>query len=97
MDGAQEFTGPTGARAVIAKKGDGALVALSSVCPHLGCQVHWEAPKNRFLCPCHNGTFNAEGAPTGGPPKDAGQALLQFPIKVVDGLLFIKMPVESLV
>src|SRR5262245_39337455 len=28
------------------------FVALSSTCPHLGCQVRWEAQNNRYFCPC---------------------------------------------
>ena len=26
-------------------------------CPHLGCQVHWQAQPQRYFCPCHNGVF----------------------------------------
>ena len=39
------------------------FIALSSVCPHLGCQVHWEANNSRFFCPCHNGAFDGKGQP----------------------------------
>jgi Rieske Fe-S protein len=72
------------------------FIALSSTCPHLGCQVHWQAQHNRFFCPCHNGTFDAQGRGTGGPPGEAGQSLPQYPIRVEEGRLFIEVPVETL-
>jgi len=68
------------------------FVALSGICPHLGCQVHWEPHKDRFFCPCHNGAFNPEGAPTEGPPKDAGQSLSRYPLSIENGMLFIEVP-----
>ena len=37
------------------------FIALSSTCPHLGCQVRWEGQNNRYFCPCHNGTFDTDG------------------------------------
>ncbi len=74
----------------------GAFVALSSTCPHLGCQVHWESQNNRYFCPCHNGVFDPTGKATEGPPADAGQTLLEYPLRVADGMLFIQVPVERL-
>lgn len=95
-----EFRTPAGASAAIARQGDtgdvGDFVALSSVCPHLGCQVHWEAQNDRFFCPCHNGTFDPSGAATGGPPYDAGQSLPRYPLKIENGLLFIQVPLEQI-
>lgn len=69
--------------------------ALSSVCPHLGCRVHWEPHNHRFFCPCHNGEFDAEGRPTGGPPKAANQHLARYPLKIEEGLLFLRMPTQT--
>ena len=46
----------------------GRFLALSSTCPHLGCQVHWQPQNDRFFCPCHNGVFTPEGQAIGGPP-----------------------------
>ena len=36
-------------------------VALSSVCPHLGCTVGYNAKQGQFICPCHNGFFETDG------------------------------------
>ncbi len=71
------------------------FLALSSTCPHLGCQVHWEPHKNRYFCPCHNGTFDPSGKATGGPPGDAGQSLPRYPLRIENGLLFIRVPQEG--
>lgn len=94
------FIAPSGARVAIARQNDtGAVsdfIALSSTCPHLGCQVHWEGQNNRFFCPCHNGAFDPQGKATSGPPADAGQSLPQFPLKLENGLLFIEVETQSL-
>jgi Rieske Fe-S protein len=72
------------------------FIALSSTCPHLGCQVHWEAQNNRYFCPCHNGVFDADGIGIEGPPGDAGQTLPQYPLMVHNGLLMIEVKVNRL-
>ena len=91
---------PAGATVNIARQSPGtevsSYVALSSTCPHLGCQVHWEPHNDRFFCPCHNGTFGPSGKGTGGPPGEAGQSLPQYPLKIEDALLYIEVPVEEL-
>jgi len=68
------------------------FIALSSTCPHLGCQVRWESQNNRFYCPCHNGVFNPSGLAIAGPPAEAGQSLSRYPLKVEGGLLHISVP-----
>lgn len=94
------FTAPDGAQVVIARQGKGTsaddFIALSSVCPHLGCAVHWEPQNDRFFCPCHNGVFDPKGKATEGPPAKAKQRLLEYPLKVEDNLLYIEVPLESL-
>ncbi len=72
------------------------FLALSTTCPHLGCQVHWEPQHNRFFCPCHNGVFDRSGKATEGPPAEAGQSLPQFPLQIDRGLIFLQVPVETL-
>jgi Rieske Fe-S protein len=94
------YRAPSGAPIVIARRGDTGteadFIALSSTCPHLGCQVHWEAQNDRFFCPCHNGIFDPSGKAISGPPADAGQSLLRYPTKVEGGLLFIEVPTDQL-
>ncbi len=72
------------------------FVALSSTCPHLGCQVKWESQNNRFFCPCHNGVFDPSGVATAGPPGEAGQRLASYPLRVTGGLLHIAVPTSRL-
>ncbi|MBS2018899.1 MAG: ubiquinol-cytochrome c reductase iron-sulfur subunit [Deltaproteobacteria bacterium] len=90
------FTAPGGAKVAIARQGGAGsvddFVALSSTCPHLGCQVHWQAAEQQFFCPCHNGAFDASGRATAGPPAKAGQSLLRYPLKIEDGLLYVQVP-----
>ena len=97
---ALHYLTPGGASVSITQQGKAntadAFVALSSTCPHLGCQVNWEAQNERFFCPCHNGVFNPEGVATSGPPAEAGQSLPQYPLKVERGLLYIEVPLGEL-
>jgi len=46
---------------------DVALVALSSVCPHLGCSIDYDAAAGCFACPCHKSFFSATGEVIEGP------------------------------
>jgi Rieske Fe-S protein len=93
------FRLPSGKPVAIARVGRSGDVSdfltLSSTCPHLGCQVHWEPQNGRFFCPCHNGTFDPSGKATGGPPRDAGQSLPRYPLKLEKGLIFIEVPLEA--
>ena len=93
------YRAPTGERVTVARKTElgtvDDFVALSSTCPHLGCQVHWEAANDRFFCPCHNGVFDRDGLATAGPPAEAKQHLPRYPLEIRNGILFIEVPVES--
>jgi menaquinol-cytochrome c reductase iron-sulfur subunit len=60
---------------------------LSAVCPHLGCSIRWIDTQNKFICPCHNGTFSAEGELLAGPPRRSMDTL---DTKVVDGILKVR-------
>ena len=96
---ALDFVSPAGTKIVVARQGSGTtsddFLALSSVCPHLGCRVNWEGPQDRFFCPCHNGAFDRGGNPISGPPKASNQPLTRFSLKVEAGLLYLDAPVTS--
>ena len=94
------FRDPAGQLISIMRKGSeesiDSFVALSSICPHLGCSVHWEPQNKRFFCPCHNGAFDTQGNPLEGPPAVSGQSLDRFGLKIENGLLFIEVSAVSL-
>lgn len=54
-------------RRVVAMPRDDGFVVIDTTCTHLGCGVKWDAETRQFLCPCHGGVFDAQGAPVSGP------------------------------
>ena len=71
----------------VTDRGNGNFVVFSRVCSHLNCLVRWEESKKQFLCPCHGGVFDEEGNVVAGPPP---KALEKLPVKVEDGVLYVK-------
>ena len=71
----------------IAKNQRGELCVLSSICPHLGCTVPWNKEKKQFICPCHGGTFAADGSRVSGPSQRGMDAL---ETSVQDGQLLVR-------
>jgi len=63
---------------VINRKGSG-FIALSRICPHLGCLVGYDKFNDKLVCPCHAGEFDLEGNVLSGP---ATKALLRYPLKI---------------
>lgn len=58
------------------------LVALSAVCPHLGCAIGWDTVAGKFLCPCHDSQFSPEGDKLTGPSERGMDTL---PLEIKDG------------
>ena len=52
----------------VVKKADGQVKALSNICTHMQCDVHWAPELSNFLCPCHGGLYDIDGQNVGGPP-----------------------------
>jgi quinol---cytochrome c reductase iron-sulfur subunit, bacillus type len=63
------------------------LCVLSSICPHLGCTVPWNKEKKQFICPCHGGTFSADGSRVSGPSQ-RGMDTLETSMQ--DGQLLVR-------
>ena len=60
---------------------------LTAVCPHLGCEVPWNAAEGKFVCPCHGSKFAADGALLEGP---AERGMDTLPIKVQNDELMVR-------
>jgi isorenieratene synthase len=71
---------PDGSAIYVARRGS-EVIALDGRCTHMGCPIAADSATGGFRCPCHGGTFDAEGRPTGGPPK---RPLSRLPV-VADG------------
>lgn len=65
----------------------GNVRALSTVCPHAGCAVDWDAARRAFACPCHDSTFAASGERLSGP---APRPLDALETEVVDGRVHLR-------
>ncbi|MBK5275022.1 MAG: Rieske 2Fe-2S domain-containing protein [Desulfuromonadales bacterium] len=85
-EGEAKFFEYGGSSAVLVRKRDGSLVALSAVCTHLGCIVQWEKDTQGFLCPCHAGHYTPDGVVTSGPPP---KPLTKLPFTVANGSIRI--------
>jgi menaquinol-cytochrome c reductase iron-sulfur subunit len=66
---------------------DGALQALSTSCPHLGCSIDFDTSAKSFKCPCHRSAFDLTGNVTGGPSPRPMDAL---DLKEANGLVTIR-------
>jgi len=58
------------------------FVAFAINCTHLGCPVRWIPEARLFICPCHGGTFDQDGAVAAGPPP---RPLTRYEVRVRDG------------
>ena len=63
-----------GQRLAVYRNGNGELSALSPVCTHLGCLVHWNTTEKSWDCPCHGSRFDPHGRVLNGPAVAALQA-----------------------
>ncbi|HSI76671.1 MAG TPA: FAD-dependent oxidoreductase [Lunatimonas sp.] len=45
----------------------GTLHLVSSICPHMGCIVHWNEVETSWDCPCHGSRFSIDGDVLEGP------------------------------
>ncbi|MGB8472711.1 MAG: ubiquinol-cytochrome c reductase iron-sulfur subunit [Candidatus Acidiferrum sp.] len=68
-------------------KTGGKIKVLSAICTHLGCTVPWDPGRNEFVCPCHGGTYSADGSHLSGPPR---RGLDSLETKVSGGKLMVK-------
>jgi cytochrome b6-f complex iron-sulfur subunit len=67
---------------------EGRIIALSTVCTHLGCTPNWLASESKFKCPCHGSGYYMNGVNFEGP---APRPLERYRVSVnpVDGFLWV--------
>ena len=82
-----EIKDPIGRKVLLMSKLDGELMAIGTVCSHLGCAVFYRPKKKTFECPCHSGVFDQGGNPVSGPPQ---KPLQRYPVMVKQGKVFIQ-------
>jgi glycine/D-amino acid oxidase-like deaminating enzyme/nitrite reductase/ring-hydroxylating ferredoxin subunit len=56
-----------GEHLAVYRNANGQLSALSPVCTHLGCIVHWNSSELSWDCPCHGSRFDPHGRVLNGP------------------------------
>lgn len=63
------------------------VTVFSSICPHMGCQVHFQGEGKQFVCPCHRGIFALNGTPVSGSGEKTKvpRGLDQLESRVVPG------------
>ncbi len=62
-------------------EGQQQIVALKTVCTHLGCTPNWLEAEQKFKCPCHGSGFYKDGVNFEGP---APRPLERYAIRVAD-------------
>lgn len=82
-----ELLDDVGRKVLLMEQPDGELLAISTICTHLGCSVFFQADAQQFHCPCHNGLFDVQGNPVSGPPE---RPLQRYPVTVRDGKVFVQ-------
>lgn len=64
----------------------GEIVAVSALCTHFSCVLNWDSQDRTFVCPCHDGVFNATGEVISGLPT---KALGTFRVEVRRGEILV--------
>ena len=72
----------------VRKDEGGAVTALSSVCPHLGCSISYSEKTSDFRCPCHNSSFALDGEKKDDGPAKRGMDPLA--VTVTEGRVKVK-------
>jgi glycine/D-amino acid oxidase-like deaminating enzyme/nitrite reductase/ring-hydroxylating ferredoxin subunit len=58
-----------GKRVACSKDDRGNVCAVSAICTHMGCFVHWNQAERTWDCPCHGSRFHPSGEVLAGPAE----------------------------
>jgi Rieske Fe-S protein len=65
--------------------------AFTTICPHLGCSVDWRGDQKQFVCPCHGGTFEPNGAVVKQAKNPAPRGMDSLELEIdKDGFIAVK-------
>ena len=67
---------------------DGRIIAISTVCTHLGCTPNWLNSENKFKCPCHGSGYYMNGVNFEGPTPRPLERFRVF-VDPADGLVWV--------
>lgn len=56
-----------GQKCAASRTQEGELFAVSAICTHMGCTVHWNQAEASWDCPCHGSRFTQKGEVIEGP------------------------------
>lgn len=75
-------------KVIVVKNSNGKLMAVNPTCTHQGCIVEWKSDDAKFICPCHNAKFAADGKVLAEPAK---LPLAIYEVKEENGELRVKI------
>lgn len=62
------------------------VTARSLLCTHQGCPVRWHEEQQLYICPCHEGKFDAAGEVVYGMPH---RPLRQLQVTISDNQVIV--------
>jgi menaquinol-cytochrome c reductase iron-sulfur subunit len=71
----------------VVRRSEADLQVFSPICPHLGCDCHWDPQTAHFVCPCHASVFAMTGEVLAGPSP---RPLDTLPYKIENGDLYVE-------
>jgi Rieske Fe-S protein len=75
-----------GGRPVELQRTETGITARSLLCTHQGCKVSWHEDKQLYICPCHEGKYDANGEVVYGMPR---KPLSVLAVTVKDGQVIV--------
>lgn len=63
------------------------IIAISTICPHLGCAIDYDSENDKFVCPCHRSAFSLDGTVEYGPSP---RPLDRLDLRLDEGRVAIK-------
>jgi cytochrome b6-f complex iron-sulfur subunit len=67
---------------------DHVLYAVSAICTHMGCTVHYSKDAGQIDCPCHGSQYALDGSVIHGPAK---RPLRRYDVTLENGEVLIKV------